>query len=183
MAKEQETLDEQQLKRELHETQKTCKYLQGQLKKAEAKPPQKDPAIRRDLEAAKQRIAELERNLELKRKQVEGYKEQFEPKDDLELRCQGTAAISVSRDGDVSVQGPPGELNQFATMMSVMADFLADVAEKSHADFSALLEHLLNDFVERPVWREALLNVASAIEDDDDWKDWRDDVDPADDEA
>lgn len=172
--------EEQQLKRELHETMKTCKYLQGQLKRAETRPPEKDPVIRRELDAARQRIAELERVLEEKRKQIEGYKEQLEPTDDLELRCQGTVAISVSRDGEVSGQVPPGEVSQFATMMSVMADLLGLAAEKSQADFSALLEHLLSEFVERPAWREALLNVASAIEDDDDRRDWRD---PEDDEG
>lgn len=154
------TQEEKQLKRELHETQKTCKYLQTELKKAEAKPPQKDPVILRKLEEAERRIAELERVLEVKREQIEGYKEQLEPRDDLELRCKGAVAISVSRDGEASVQGPPGELNQFVTMLSLMADFLGRAAENSEADFSVLLEHLLSDFAERPVWREALLKVA-----------------------
>lgn len=184
MAKKQEVSDEQQLKRELHETQKSCKYLQTELKKAEAKPPQKDPVILRKLEDAERRIAELERNLEVKRKQIEGYKEQLEPKDDLELRYQGAVAILVSRDGEASVQGNPGDLRQFVTMMSVMAEFLADFTERAEeSDSSELLERLLADFAEHPKWRAALLNVGGAIEDDDEWGNFRDDVDPADDEA
>lgn len=173
MAKKQEGSDERQLKRELHETQKTCKYLQGQLKKAEAQPPQKDAVTLRKLEEAERRIAELERILEVKRTQIEACKEQLEPRDDLELRYRGAVAISVSKDGEAAAHGPRVELFQFVTMMSVMADILGRTAEKAEGDFTPLFEDVLSDFVEHPKWREAILNVAHTctVDGDDDWED------------
>lgn len=167
MAKKQETPDEQQLKRELHETQKTCKYLQRQLKKAETKPPEKDPVIRRELEAAKQRIVELERILEVKRKQIEDYKEQAEQldlaPDVLELRRGRTSLVRVSSECDVA--SVPAHVNppQVMTMVAAIATGLGNgglFSDEAKCDrMIRIMEAFLRDVAKRPLWEEAFDRV------------------------
>lgn len=155
--KENNISDEQQLKRELHQTQ-------GQLKKAEAKPPQEDPAIRRDLEAAKQRIAELERNLELKRKQVEGYKEQLKPSNDLELRYQGAAVVTVSSAGEIQSRRAAVDVLQLSEMMVQLAHILAGGAAQQDPEgadaYEKLMRVVLCEVAGHPIWREAIMSAA-----------------------
>lgn len=164
MAKKQEVLDEQQLKRELHEKTKTCKYLQTQLKKAEAKPPQKDPVALHELDAAKKRIAELERNHEIQRKQIEGYKEQLDPKDDLELRYQGVAVVAVSRAGEIQSLGAAVDVIQLSEMMVQVAHILAGGAaqqEPEGADaYEQLMRVVLCQVAGHPIWRKAVMSAA-----------------------